>query len=31
MSHHFDNPNAGDDPRLNVNDLICSPAAPAAR
>jgi len=21
MSHHFDNPNAGDDPRLNVNDF----------
>ena len=21
MSHHFDNPNARDDPRLNVNDF----------
>jgi hypothetical protein len=21
MSHHFDNPNAGDDPRLNINDF----------
>jgi hypothetical protein len=28
MSHHFDNPNARDDPRLNVNDFYLFPGGP---
>jgi hypothetical protein len=28
MSHHFDNPNARDDPRLNVNDLYLFSGGP---
>ena len=28
MSHHFDNPNAGDDPRLNVNDFYLFSGGP---
>jgi hypothetical protein len=28
MSHHFDNPNARDDPRLNVNDLYLFAGGP---
>jgi Domain of unknown function (DUF4331) len=28
VSHHFDNPNASDDPRLNVNDFYLFPGSP---
>src|ERR1700679_4128130 len=28
MSHHFDNPNASDDPRLNVNDFYLFTGGP---